>query len=180
MKHRPSARPCAVDRPEELAVVSLGSNLGDSRAVILTAMGRLQEWSDGPVIQSSLWQTSPVDCPPGSPPFVNAVAVLRPSVGLTADQLLDGLQALEKEFGRQRKKQLNEPRPLDLDIIWFLQEHRQDARLSLPHPRAHGRRFVLQPLAELLPEAVFPGQGKAVRSLLLDLDDREQVVRLND
>ena len=55
-----------------LAIVALGSNLGDSRRIIRDAMARLQSFSDQPILKSSLWQTSPVDCPPGSPKFVNA------------------------------------------------------------------------------------------------------------
>ena len=61
--------------------VALGSNLGDSRQIILDAMARLQNFSDRPILKSSLWQTSPVDCPPGSPMFVNAVVGLVPRTG---------------------------------------------------------------------------------------------------
>lgn len=166
--------------PRDWVAVSLGSNLGDSQGVLLSAFDRLQAWSETPVVRSSLWRTSPVDCPPGSPPFVNAVALLRPASTVSAEQLLSAFQELEKEFGRGLKKQLNEPRPLDLDIIWFRWECRQEARLTLPHPRAHQRRFVLQPLAELLPQAIFPGQGKTVSDLLAGLHTHEQVVRLED
>ena len=60
----------------KLAFVALGSNLGDSRKIILDAMARLQKFSDAPILKSSLWQTSPVDCPPDSPKFVNAVVGL--------------------------------------------------------------------------------------------------------
>ncbi|MES1180382.1 MAG: 2-amino-4-hydroxy-6-hydroxymethyldihydropteridine diphosphokinase, partial [Verrucomicrobiota bacterium] len=59
-----------------LAIIALGSNLGDSRKTILDALARLQNFSDEPILKSSLWQTSPVDCPPGSPKFMNAVAGL--------------------------------------------------------------------------------------------------------
>jgi 2-amino-4-hydroxy-6-hydroxymethyldihydropteridine diphosphokinase len=76
------------------------------------------------------------------------------------------LQALEREFGRLPKKILNEPRPLDLDLISFREERRQAAELLLPHPRAHERLFVLQPLAEILPDLVLPGQRQTVQALL--------------
>jgi 2-amino-4-hydroxy-6-hydroxymethyldihydropteridine diphosphokinase len=79
------------------------------------------------------------------------------------------LQELEREFGRRPKQVLNEPRPLDLDLIAFGAETRQAAALVLPHPRAHLRRFVLQPLAEIAPDLVLPGQGKPVLDLLLAL-----------
>src|SRR5262249_41451762 len=107
-------------------------------------MRRLAEFTDQPLRQSSLWQTSPVDCPPDSPPFVNAVVGLKPHAGETPGALLAKLQTLEKEFGRGPKRLQNEPRPLDLDLIAFGAETRNTPTLNLPHPRAHLRRFVLQ------------------------------------
>jgi len=129
-------------------------------------MDRLEKLSDCPLLRSSLWETAPVDCPPGSAPFVNAVVIMAPRAGETPDSLLAKLQALEKEFGRQPKKVLNEPRPLDLDLIAFGAARRADRLLTLPHPRAHQRRFVLEPLSEIAPELILPGQQKTVRELL--------------
>jgi 2-amino-4-hydroxy-6-hydroxymethyldihydropteridine diphosphokinase len=161
------------------AFVALGSNLGDSEQVLRRVIKRLQCYSDVPLIESSLWQTAPVDCPPGSPLFINAVVGLVPQPGETAESLLDKLQALEKEFGRQPKKMLNEPRPLDLDLIAFNNEVRATDKLTLPHPRAHQRRFVLQPLAEIAPDLVLPGQTRTVIELLRDLPaDSECVSRI--
>src|ERR1700722_1986088 len=100
-----------------VVIIALGSNLGDSRQILLSAMSRLQDFSDAPVVKSSLWQTTPVDCPPGSPQFLNAVAGLVPRKDETPETLLTKLQALEKESGRGIKKVPNEPRPLDLDLI---------------------------------------------------------------
>lgn len=136
-------------------------------------MTRLQDYSDRPILKSSLWQTSPVDCPPGSRLFVNAVVGLEPQSGETPESLLKKLQLLQKEFGRQPKKVLNEPRPLDLDLITFGAETRNSPELTLPHPRAHLRRFVLQPLSEIVPELVLPGQGKTVAQLLSELSSGE-------
>ena len=158
-----------------LAVVALGSNLGDSRHVIVEALAQLEKLSAGPLLKSSLWQTSPVDCPPESPRFVNAVAGLTVPAGETPESLLAKLQALEQEFGRRPKLVLNEPRPLDLDLIAFGAETRKGAKLILPHPRAHQRRFVLQPLAEIAPELVLPGQRKSVIDLLIGLPAGEEV-----
>src|SRR3989454_7693700 len=104
---------------QNLAFIALGSNLGDPKQNVVQAMDRLQELSDTPLLRSSLWQTTPVDCPPGSPLFVNAVVGLVPREGETPESLLEKLQTIEKEFGRQPKKILNEPRPLDLDLIAF-------------------------------------------------------------
>jgi 2-amino-4-hydroxy-6-hydroxymethyldihydropteridine diphosphokinase len=166
--------------PAAYAFIALGSNLGNSREIILQASSRLQSFSNQPIRKSSLWQTTPVDCPPGSPLFVNAMIGLVPAPDETPESLLEKLQNLEKEFGRQQKKVLNEPRPLDLDLIAFGSEVRSTVRLILPHPRAHERRFVLQPLSEIAPELVPPGQGMTVRQLLENLKTDELLVRLPD
>ncbi len=162
---------------KKFAFVALGSNLGDSQKVISEAMIRLQDFSDSPILKSSLWETAPVDCPPGSPKFVNAIVGLIPQENETPESLLAKLQALEKEFGRLPKKVLNEARPLDLDLIAFGNETRHSAELILPHPRAHARRFVLQPLSEIVPELIFPGQGKSVLQLLARLP-ADEITRL--
>jgi len=161
-----------------LVFVALGSNLGDSRRIILDAMARLQELSPSSLLKSSLWQTSPVNCPPNSPPFVNAVAALVPFADETPESLLQKLRALEKEFGRPPKKVLNEPRSLDLDLIAFGTETRNSPELILPHPRAHLRRFVLQPLNEIAPDLILPGQSHTVSRLLAGLPETETVTRL--
>jgi len=150
----------------KLVIIALGSNVGDRNRNLLGAIERLHELSDCPLLKSSLWRSSPVDCPPGSPDFLNAVVGLLPRREETPETLLLKLQGLEKEFGRQSKKVLNEPRPMDLDLIAFGQEVRATAELTLPHPRAHERRFVLQPLSEIAPELILPGQSKTVAELL--------------
>jgi 2-amino-4-hydroxy-6-hydroxymethyldihydropteridine diphosphokinase len=150
-------------------IVALGSNLGDARQNILHAMARLQNFSNEPILKSSLMQTTPVDCPPGSPDFVNAAVGFVPRKNETPESLLEKLRGLEKELGRAPKKILNEPRPLDLDLIAFGNETRNSPELILPHPRAHLRKFVLQPLSEIAPELVLPGQTKAVAQLLAEL-----------
>lgn len=160
------------------AWVALGSNLGDSRQIILEAMTRLQDFSDAPILKSSLWQTTPVDCPPDSPRFVNAVIGLQPRADETPESLLKKLRGFEVEFGRRPKKVLNEPRPLDLDLIAFDQEMRNVPELILPHPRARERKFVLQPLSEIAPQFILPGQGKTVAELLVALRSDEILVRL--
>jgi 2-amino-4-hydroxy-6-hydroxymethyldihydropteridine diphosphokinase len=163
-----------------LAIIALGSNLGDSRKILRDALARLQKFSNEPILKSSFWQTSPVDCPPGSPKFLNTVAGLMPQKNETPESLLAKLQALEKEFGRQPKKILNEPRPLDLDLITFGDEVRSTASLTLPHPRAHQRRFVLQPLNEIAPDLIFPGQKLTVTQLLTGLRDNELCEWIHD
>ena len=142
-------------------------------------MARLQDFSDEPILKSSLWQTSPVDCPPVSRKFVNAVVGLVPRADETPESLLAKLQALEKEFGREPKKILNEPRPLDLDLIAFGNEIRNSPELILPHPRAHLRRFVLQPLSEIAPDLFCRGKAKRFRNCSPELTGRAKSVTTN-
>ena len=163
---------------QKMAFIALGSNLGDAKQNVLQAMDRPQELSDFPLLRSSLWETVPVDCPPGSPLFVNAVAGLLPREQETPESLLEKTVTLEKEFGREPKNVLNEPRPLDLDLIAFRQETRVSDGLTLPHPRAHLRRFVLQPLSEIAPDLVLPGQILNIRQLLETLAGPEKILRL--
>lgn len=160
------------------AIIALGSNLGDSRQIILDVLVRLQKLSNEPILKSSLWKTTPVDCPAGSPVFLNAVVGLIPRAHETPESLLNKLRELEMQFGRAPKKVLNEPRPLDLDLIAFGNEIRNSPELTLPHPRAHLRRFVLQPLGEIAPDLILPGQGKTIAELLAELAADETVTRI--
>ena len=155
--------------PHKEAFIALGSNLGESATLLDLAFARLEQFSVVPVRRSSLYRSAPVDCPPGSPDFLNAVAAIIPKPGETPETLLAKLQQLEREFGRRPKLVLNEPRPIDLDLITFGGEVRAMVGLILPHPRAHLRGFVLMPLAELAPELILPGQGRSVRELLAGL-----------
>jgi len=153
-----------------MAFVALGSNLGDSAEIVRRAFDRLQSLSGAPLLRSSLWPSAPVDCPPGSPAFVNAMAGLHPRPDETPRSLLSQLQMIEAEFGRRRGGVPNEPRLLDLDLIAFGARVVSGPELVLPHPRAHRRRFVLQPLAEIAPDFVLPGQHKSAAALLRDLN----------
>ena len=167
--HRPARR---------LSYIALGSNLGNSCKIILDAMARLQNYSDEPILKSSLWETPPMDCPPGSPHFLNAVVGFLPQKNETPESLLEKLRKLEKVFGRAPKKVLNEARPLDLDLIAFGSELRHSPDLILPHPRAQLRRFVLQPLSEIAPDLIWPGQTKTVSELLAALPPDAGMKRL--
>ena len=159
------------------AFIALGSNLGDSRNILARAFARLQDLSAAPIRRSSLWRSTPVDCPPDSADFLNAVAAIIPWPDETPESLLAKLRAIEVEFGRRPKQILNEPRPLDLDLIAFGSEVRSTPELTLPHPRAIARRFVLSPLGELVPDSVLPGQTKTVAELLQLLPTSERVER---
>src|SRR4051812_800353 len=107
--------------------------------------------------KSSLWRSAPIGYA-DQPAFINAVARLE--TGLSAEGLLDELQALEAGHGRERSF-ANAPRTLDLDLLLYAEEMRKSARLTLPHPRMHERAFVLKPLLEIAPEVTIPGRGPA-------------------
>lgn len=162
-----------------VAYIALGSNVGDSPSILRRAMDQLEKLSRQPLLRSSLWQTTPVDCPPGSPTFVNAVVALAPLPEENSGSLLTKMLALEKEFGRLPKKILNEPRRLDLDLIAYGDEVSARSELVLPHPRAHERRFVLQPLNEIAPNLILPGHRRTVAQLLAGLVSKEITVRVN-
>jgi 2-amino-4-hydroxy-6-hydroxymethyldihydropteridine diphosphokinase len=162
----------------ELAVIGLGSNEGDSINILKEAILKILKISDGFILWSPLYRSTPVDCPPGSRDFVNAVVAIVVKKKETPLTLLRKLQRLEKEFGRRPKKVINESRPLDLDIISFGRRQFETPELTLPHPRAHQRRFVLEPLAHFLPTFILPGQKKNVSELLKKLKSSEKLVEL--
>lgn len=163
---------------QPVAYIALGSNVGDSPSILRRAMDQLETSSRRPLLRSSLWQTTPVDCPPGSPTFVNAVIALYPLPDENSWSLLTKMLLLEKDFGRRPKQVLNEPRRLDLDLISYGDEISARPELVLPHPRAHERRFVLQPLNEIAPNLVLPGHRRTVAQLLAALVSKEITVRL--
>lgn len=168
-----------VPEPSRIAIVGLGSNLGDLAGTVLAAMKELHKLAvAGTFFQSSLWRSSPVDCPPGSPDFVNAVAMFEPSVKDTPESLLAKLQAIERGFGRERDGRANAARTLDLDLIAFSDERRSSPGLTLPHPRAHLRRFVLAPLVEIAPKFQAPGWTATTEELLAGLPPGESVERI--
>lgn len=149
-----------------LALVGLGANLGDPIAQIRAAAQRLAALSLDPAALrlSSLWRSAPVDCPPGSPDFINAVAAFPVARDIDPEQLLAGLLSIEAGAGRQRSVQ-NAPRRLDLDLLLLGERTCATAALTLPHPRAHERAFVLLPMAEIVPALVWPGSGRTVAEL---------------
>jgi len=160
------------------AYIALGSNLGDSVANIKRALTELENFSASPIQISSLWRSMPVDCPPDSPDFINAAVALDVLEGETSESLLVKLQALEVQFGRQPKAIPNEPRPLDLDLLAFGTENCDAQNLTLPHPRFHERRFVLEPMNQIAPDLTLPGQTLSVNQLLTNLDTDESLSRL--
>lgn len=159
---------------DELALVALGANLGDAARTVREAMAALGELAEGPVRGSALYGSEPQGCPVGDPPFVNAAVCFYPRPALQEPfALLRALRALELQFGRTAKRVLNEARVLDLDLIALGQRQLSTEELTLPHPRAHLRGFVLLPLSELVPDFVFPGRREAISTLALRPEIRE-------
>ena len=144
--------------PTHFAVIALGSNLADPARQVRAALSALEAH---PQIQiektSSLYVTAPVGYD-DQPDFVNAVCSVRTS--LDGVSLLAVLNRIEEDFGRERTFR-NAPRTLDLDIIDFDGISSDDPHLTLPHPRAHERSFVMKPLAEILPDFVLGGHERA-------------------
>jgi 2-amino-4-hydroxy-6-hydroxymethyldihydropteridine diphosphokinase len=136
--------------PEQLAYLGLGANLGRPHDTLIAAIDRIgKEQAFQITQQSGFWKTKPVDSV--GPDFCNAVIEVR--TGLTADEILKRLLAIEQEFGRTRSIR-NAPRTLDLDLIAVDGVQMITPDLILPHPRAHLRAFVLVPLCEINPSVL--------------------------
>ncbi|QWC83780.1 2-amino-4-hydroxy-6-hydroxymethyldihydropteridine diphosphokinase [Nocardioidaceae bacterium] len=154
--------------PIRRVVLSVGSNLGDR---LQNLQGAVNSFADTPECWvtgvSSVYETDPVDAPEGSEDFLNAIVLI--DTTLSAHRLLDRAQAVEEAYGRERSGEANEPRPLDVDIIVVGRRTADDEHLTLPHPRAKDRAFVLVPWHELEPDAEIPGVG-AIADLVEQVD----------
>jgi 2-amino-4-hydroxy-6-hydroxymethyldihydropteridine diphosphokinase len=152
--------------------IALGSNLGDREAELDAGLEFLKSISLASRLRvSPRMRTAPVGCPPGSEPFLNAVAEIEADPErLPPRELLRRLQKFEGERGRPAGRETNAPRPLDLDIIYYGALELDEPGLVIPHPRAAQRRFVLEPLSHLRPDLVLPGQMKTVAELAEDTD----------
>ena len=144
-----------------VAYVGLGANLGDREGTIRAAVADLPDV----VAVSLLRETDPVGVT-DQPQFLNGVAALETE--LTPRELLDVLLAVERRLGRERRERWG-PRTIDLDLLLYGDEVIDEDGLTIPHPRLHERRFVLEPLADLAPKLVVPGRGR-VEELLSKLD----------
>ena len=153
-----------------LALIGLGSNLGDRKATLDLAVASLSG-STGVTLRSvsRYHETAPVGGPAGQGAFLNAAAALETS--LEPEALLDLLNAIERHAGRVRSELWGE-RTLDLDLLLYGSETIDTPRLRVPHPWLALRRFVLAPLAEIAPEAIDPGTGRRIDDLLANLDRR--------
>jgi 2-amino-4-hydroxy-6-hydroxymethyldihydropteridine diphosphokinase len=167
-------------RPIRTAVLALGSNLGDRFAALQGAVEALADTPDVKVVAvSSVYETKPIDAPDGSKSFLNAVLIV--DTTLSTATLLERALAVEAAFGRERSAP-NAPRTLDVDLIAVgnrvVDDDDGNNGLTLPHPRAAERAFVLIPWHEIDGQAQVPGHGY-VADLIRDLDT-DGVVRRPD
>ena len=139
--------------------IGLGSNLGTRTEELAAARSWLRSLDPGARF-SGIYETEAVDCLPGTPAFLNQAAEIRWSGSLLG--LLDLLQAYERSRGRKSVRGRNQPRALDLDLLYADGKELRTERLRLPHPRLGMRRFVMEPLAEICPERRIPGLAGAV------------------
>lgn len=151
-------------------LIALGSNLGDVPANLSLACTHIKPLAAGKIEASSVWTTAPVGFEEPVPDFLNAV--IRFDTQLAAAELLAVLQNIEIEMGRvSRAGGPYESRPIDLDIIDFDGQVINLTGLTLPHPRAHQRLFVLMPLRELEPDYRFSGIDKSLDELIAEAPD---------
>ena len=157
------------------AYVGLGSNLGDRAGYLLLAVRGMLDAGLDIIRLSSIYETEAVEYEE-QPAFLNLVAELRGATLPTPEQTLARLLRIEYALGRTRDVRMG-PRTIDLDLLIFKDARSDTAFLKLPHPRIAARRFVLVPLAELVPNLVHPVVGKSIRELLAQAEDSSSVVR---
>jgi 2-amino-4-hydroxy-6-hydroxymethyldihydropteridine diphosphokinase len=152
--------------PRPRAVLSVGANLGDRLGTLQGCVQAISRLPDTDVLAvSPVYETAPVGGPP-QPDYLNAVLLIR--TGLAPRDLLTAIGGIEARFGRVRAERFG-PRTLDVDIISYAGQVSDDPELTLPHPRAHERMFVLLPWSDLEPTAELPGHGP-IAALAAGLD----------
>ena len=162
-----------------LAYLSLGSNLGDRKLHLRNALTRMDAVGKVTAV-SSFYETEPVDVTDQSW-FLNCAVVLETTH--TPAQLMAELLQIEQQMGR-RRTQKKGPRTIDIDILLFHDATTGDAitdslHLTIPHPAMHQRRFVLEPLAEIAPDARHPVLQKTIRDLVAQLPAGQLVRKLS-
>jgi 2-amino-4-hydroxy-6-hydroxymethyldihydropteridine diphosphokinase len=154
-----------------IAYVGLGSNLEQPSRQVTDALHELAGLPQSRLMaHSSLYRSRPVG-PANQPDYINAVACI--TTHLTAESLLDALQALESRHGRVRSGERWGPRTLDLDLLLYADSRIDTPRLQVPHPRMAERAFVLVPLVEIAPgELLIPGKG-GLKALLTRISEQD-------
>ena len=145
--------------------VALGSNLDDRLDELRRARSFLESLTQGGWREAQIYESEPVDCPPGSPFFLNTALEIEVDAASSPRALLARLKGYEVGRGRPALPERNAPRSIDLDIIYFGDLILDEPGLKIPHPRATQRRFVLEPLCDIDPARILPGQGSTLREL---------------
>ena len=160
--------------------VALGSNLGDRLENLRAARKAILGLSNvkPPILSSAIYETDPVDCEPGANKFLNAVIEFNYEGGPAS--LLEELIRIEEARGRKRAHPKNVSRTIDIDLLYCGEHNIEDERLQLPHPRTHLRKFVLQPLANIRPGLILPGQTQTVDELAAKVENSGEVVPFMD
>ena len=160
--------------------VALGSNLGDRLENLRAARTAILGLSNvkPPILSSAIYETEPVDCEPGADKFLNAVVEFDYEGDPTT--LLEPLVRIEEALGRKRDHPRNVSRTIDIDLLYCGDRKIYDERLQLPHPRMHLRKFVLQPLADIQPGLILPGQTQTVNELAVKPEHSGGVVPFMD
>lgn len=153
--------------------MSLGSNLGDRHAHLIGARKKLDEILGRAVLISHVYETPPWGNT-DQPQFYNQVLAYLPEDSVHAADLLKIILETENQLGRKRFEKWG-PRLIDIDILFFGQEIHTNKYLQIPHPEIRNRRFVLEPLHEILPEFIDPMTGKSIRQLLDHCPDKSVV-----
>ena len=152
-----------------VVTLGLGANLGDRLATLQLAVDLLAEEGVRTVASSRVWTTEPVGGPPGQPAYLNAV--VRAETALDAGEVLAAANRVEAALGRTREVGWG-PRTIDIDVLLFDDEVRDDPELTIPHPRLRERAFVVLPLLDIDPDPILP-DGTRVLDLPLDPDGAE-------
>jgi 2-amino-4-hydroxy-6-hydroxymethyldihydropteridine diphosphokinase len=157
------------------AGIALGSNIEPRLAYLQAARRSVFSLHSGtrPILCSKIYETSPMDCPADSPPFLNAA--LEFSTEMQPQELLSKLKSIERALGRPPTQERNSPRTIDIDLLYCDDIALSEPSLTIPHPQIARRRFVLQPLADIRPELILPRLTKNVQELLSELKDDEIV-----
>ena len=158
-----------------VACIGLGGNLGDAETTLRAAQKALDGMPGTRLLRASRLYRTPAWGKTEQPDFINAAALLE--TRLSARELLDGLLAIEREFGRTRAVDGSDrwgARTLDLDLLLYGDAEIVEPGLHVPHPHLHERAFALLPLVEIAPDAAIPGRGLARDALaVMATDDIE-------
>ena len=162
--------------------IALGSNLPSQQGNRLSNIKAARDSLIGLmppaeiILQAPIYQSEPLNCPDGSPVFLNTVVEI--AYDSSPLDLLKNTQAIERKLGRDTSHQRNSPRIIDIDILYFGSESHHQSGLIIPHPEITHRLFVLQPLSDIRPRLLLPGNDNTIADCLQHLDSDEPPLTL--